>query len=93
MEWIDPKDYLIEGINQMAQNVVINGVTYQAVPSITVAKAGGGNSQFFDTSASTANPSNTMAGVIGYNANGQFEGQLTVVSVSQDATTKVLTIS
>lgn len=77
----------------MAQSVVINGVTYQAVPSITVAKSGGGNARYYDTSTATANPSNTLAGVIGFNESGQFEGQMTVVSVSQDATTKVLTIS
>lgn len=77
----------------MAQNVVINGVTYQAVPSVSIAKSGGGTAVFFDTASATADASNTMAGVVGYNASGAFTGQLTVVSVSQDSTTKVLTIS
>lgn len=77
----------------MAQNVVINNVTYQAVPSVSVPKQGGGTALFFDASSTTATPANTLAGVIGCNASGIFEGQLTVVSVSQDATTKVLSIS
>lgn len=77
----------------MAQNVVINNVTYQAVPSVSVPKQGGGIAQFFDASSTTANAANTLAGVIGCNASGLFEGQLTTVSVSQDATTKVLSIS
>lgn len=37
----------------MAQNVVINGVTYQSVPSVTIPKSGGGNAVFVDTSDAT----------------------------------------
>ena len=77
----------------MAQNVVINGVTYQGVPSVAIPKSGGGTASFYDTSAATANASNTLAGIIGYNASGQFTGSLTTVSVSQDSTAHVLTIS
>ena len=77
----------------MAQNLVVNNVVYQAVPSISVPKQGGGIAQFFDASSTTATPANTLAGVIGCNASGLFEGQLTTVSVSQDAATKVLSIS
>lgn len=77
----------------MAQNLVVNNVVYQAVPSVSVPKQGGGTAQFFDASSTTATPANTLAGVIGCNASGLFEGQLTTVSVSQDATTKVLSIS
>lgn len=77
----------------MAQNVIINSVTYQAVPSVTIPKSGGGNATFFDTADATATAANTLAGVVGYNASGKFTGQLTTVSVSQDGTTKVLTIS
>lgn len=77
----------------MAQNVVINNVTYQATPAVTIPKSGGGNAIFYDTADATATAANTLAGVIGYNASGQFTGQLTVANVSQDSTTKVLTIS
>ena len=77
----------------MAQNLVINNVTDQAVPSLTVPKQGGGSAQFFDTSDGNADAASTLAGKIGYNASGKFTGQLTTVSVSQDSTTKILTIS
>ena len=77
----------------MAQNVVVNNVTYQAVPSVSIPKSGGGTAQFFDTADATANAANTLAGIIGYNASGQFTGTLTTVSVSQDGTTHILTIS
>ena len=33
----------------MAQNVVINGVTYQNVPEVNIPKSGGGTAKFFDT--------------------------------------------
>lgn len=77
----------------MAQNVIINNVTYPAVPSVAIPKQGGGTATFFDTEDATANPANTLYGAIGYNASGQFIGQLTTVQVSQDSTTKVVTIS
>lgn len=77
----------------MAQNVTINGVTYQAVPSVTIPKNGGGSAVFYDTADANADAASTLAGKVGYNASGKFTGQLTTVSVSQDGTTKVLTIS
>lgn len=33
----------------MAQNVVINGVTYQSVPEVNIPKSGGGTAKFYDT--------------------------------------------
>lgn len=33
----------------MAQNVVINGVTYQNVPEVDIPKSGGGTAKFMDT--------------------------------------------
>lgn len=33
----------------MAQNVIINGVTYQNVPSVNIPKSGGGTAAFIDT--------------------------------------------
>lgn len=77
----------------MAQNVIINSVTYQAVPSVTIPKSGGGNAVFYDTADATATAANTLAGIVGYNSSGKYTGSLTTVSVSQDGTTKVLTIS
>lgn len=37
----------------MAQNVVINGVTYQSVPEVDIPKSGGGTATFVDTSDAT----------------------------------------
>lgn len=37
----------------MAQNVVINGVTYQNVPKVQIPKNGGGTAEFVDTSDAT----------------------------------------
>ena len=37
----------------MAQNVVINGVTYQNVPEVDIPKSGGGTAKFIDTADAT----------------------------------------
>ncbi len=37
----------------MAQNVIINGVTYQNVPEVNIPKSGGGTAAFYDTSDAT----------------------------------------
>lgn len=37
----------------MAQNVVINGVTYQNVPEVDIPKSGGGTAKFMDTADAT----------------------------------------
>lgn len=78
----------------MAKSVKINGTTYQAVPSIQVPLSEGtGNATFYETSEATANAANTLAGVVGFGANGKFTGTMTAASVSQDSSSKVLTIS
>lgn len=75
-------------------NVRINGVTYSDVPSINVPNAqGNDNATFFDTATSTATASDIVVGKVAFNANGAVTGALTQVSVSQNPTTKILTIS
>lgn len=75
-------------------NILINGVTYSDVPSINVPKAtGSGNETFHDTSTATATAADIVNGKVAYNANGAVIGTLTQVSVSQNPTTKILTIS
>lgn len=44
----------------MAQNVIINGVTYQNVPQVQIPKNGGGTAAFFDTSDATLDNGNKM---------------------------------
>lgn len=44
----------------MAQNVVINGVTYQDVPEVDIPISGGGTAEFFDTSDATLDSGDKM---------------------------------
>lgn len=44
----------------MAQNVIINGVTYQNVPKVNIPKSGGGTAEFVDTSDATLDNGNKM---------------------------------
>lgn len=66
----------------MAQNVVINGVTYQNVPSVEIPKSGGGgNAVFTDTSDATLASGNRMLLGNSSYANGvKYDG--TIVSKS-----------
>lgn len=130
----------------MAQNVIINGVTYSSVPEVNIPLSGGGTAKFMDTSDATASASDMLNGETAYVggtkvtgtissksaqtytpttsdqtiASGQYlsgaqtvkgdanlissnilsgktifgvSGSLTLPSISQDSTTKVLTIS
>lgn len=75
-------------------NVIINGNSYNAVPSVQIPlSGGGGNAVFYDTSDASAAAANIVSGYTAYGASGKVQGQLTVPTISQDGTTKVLTIS
>lgn len=75
-------------------NVRINGVSYSNVPSVSIPNSsGGGNATFFDTATATATASDIASGKVAFNSNGAVTGSLTQVSVSQNSTTKILTIS
>ena len=75
-------------------NVRINGVTYNDTPSVQIPLAeGGGNASFFDTTTATATAADIVNGKVAFNGNGSVTGSLTQVSVSQNSTTKILTIS
>lgn len=58
----------------MAQNVIINGVTYSNVPSVKIPKSGGGNATFYDTSDATALGGNILTGKTAYNSSGSVSG-------------------
>lgn len=78
----------------MAKNVIINGSSYNAVPSVQIPlAAGGGNAVFYETSDATAAAANILSGFSAYGASGKINGQMTVPTISQDGTTKVLTVS
>lgn len=77
----------------MAKTVTINGVTYANVPSVQIPlSTGQGNATFYETSGATASAEHVMQGYKAYGASGEVTGTLTTPAVSQDATTKVLTV-
>lgn len=78
----------------MAKNVVINGASYNAVPYVNIPlSGGGGNATFYETSDATAAAANILSGFTAYGASGKITGEATAANISQDSTTKVLTIS
>lgn len=58
----------------MAQNVVINGVTYSSVPEVDIPKTGGGTAKFFDTSTGNITSTDVLEGKTGFNASGSVTG-------------------
>lgn len=75
-------------------NIKINNITYSAVPSVQIPNAtGGGNATFWDTSDADLQASYVLSGHTGYGANGKVEGSASMPSISQDGTTKILTIA
>lgn len=60
----------------MAQNVVINGVTYSNVPEVDIPKSGGGTAKFFDTAAATAAAGDILTGKTAFGASGSVSGSM-----------------
>lgn len=60
----------------MAQNVVINGVTYQNVPVVNIPKSGGGTAKFYDTDGATATASDILSGATAYAGGTAITGQI-----------------
>ena len=58
----------------MAQNVVINGVTYSAVPEVDVPLSGGGTAKFYDTADGDLTSADLLTGKTGYGASGAVSG-------------------
>ena len=73
----------------MAQNITLMGANYSAVPAVKLTKTGGGTAQFDDTTDANATASDILSGksILG------VSGNLSMPSISQDGTTKVLSIS
>ena len=61
----------------MAQNVIINSVTYQNVPEVDIPKSGGGTAKFYDTAGADAAASNILSGKIAFGASGEITGSMT----------------
>lgn len=60
----------------MAQNVIINGVTYQSVPQVNIPKVGGGTAKFMDTGDATATASDILSGATAYINGVKITGQI-----------------
>lgn len=60
----------------MAQNVIINGVTYQSVPEVDIPKSGGGTAKFYDTASATAAAADILTGKTAYGASGSVSGSM-----------------
>ena len=79
----------------MAKSIIINGVTYPDVPYVNIPKQGGGSAEFYDISdASVSGNAQLLNGVTAYGSDGtKYTGNVTLPTISQDSTTKVLSIS
>ena len=60
----------------MAQNVVINGVTYSDVPEIDAPKSGGGTAKFYDASGADAAAGDVLSGKKFIGSNGETTGSM-----------------
>ena len=61
----------------MAQNVIINGVTYNSVPEVNIPLMGGGTARFMDTSDATLDNGNKMlSGVTAYAKGVKYNGTI-----------------
>ena len=70
-------------------NVVINGVTYNAVPEVQIPKSGGGTATFYDTSDATAAAGDVLSGKVVYGASGRITGNIATYPVgTENITTK-----
>lgn len=62
----------------MAQDIKINGVTYNGTPSVSIPKAEGNEEAvFYDTSDADAAAGDILSGKSGYGPNGKINGSMT----------------
>ena len=60
----------------MAQNVTINGVTYNSVPEVDIPKSGGGTAKFYDTAGADTESADVLTGKTGFGASGSISGSM-----------------
>lgn len=78
----------------MAQNVVINGVTYQNVPEVDIPKSTSGTAKFYDTASANITSADVLTGKTGFGSNGEVQGGMANNgSTSGTISTKAGTVS
>lgn len=78
----------------MAQNVVINGVTYQNVPEVDIPKSGSGTAKFYDTSSADITSDHVLTGKTAFGSSGSVSGGMANNgSTSGTISTKAGTVS
>lgn len=60
----------------MAQNVIINGVTYQNVPEVDIPKSGGGTAKFYDTTSADLTGADLLTGKTAFGSTGSVSGSM-----------------
>lgn len=60
----------------MAQNVIINGVTYSNVPEVNIPKSGGGTAKFYDTAGADVTSADLLTGKTAYGSSGSISGSM-----------------
>ena len=60
----------------MAQNVIINGVTYQNVPEVDIPKRGSGTAKFYDTASADITSADVLTGKTGFGNGGSVSGSM-----------------
>lgn len=58
----------------MAQNVIINGVTYQNVPEVDIPKSGSGTAKFYDTAGADITSADVLTGKTAFGSSGEVSG-------------------
>jgi len=66
----------------MAQNVIINGVTYNQVPEVDIPLSGGGTAKFTDTSDATATAAQMLANATAYVNGAKITGNISSKSAA-----------
>ena len=60
----------------MAQNVIINGVTYSNVPEVDIPKSGGGTAKFYDTQGADIESADVLTGKTAFGSSGSVSGSM-----------------
>lgn len=60
----------------MAQNVIINGVTYQSVPEVDIPNSGGGTAKFYDTASADVTSGDVLTEKTAFGSSGLISGSM-----------------